>query len=257
MKIATISLNIVWQDIDANLEKARYFISKAKEDNCDMVILPEIFNAGFVANMDKYCEPANDKTYQFLKKLAIKYSINIIAGMAEKEEKKKAKNIALAFNRLGEEVVKYCKIHPFSYADEDKYFMSGNKTMTFNIDNTKCCVFICYDLRFPEIFRQVAKKVEVIFVIANWPKSRILHWQSLLIARAIENQCFIVGVNRTGINDSNGLIYNGCSMIINPKGEVLLKSQDFNEYDFGDIDIADVAKVRKKFPFLNDMKISF
>jgi predicted amidohydrolase len=114
-------------------------------------------------------------------------------------------------------------------------------------------VFICYDLRFPEIFRQIAEEVEVIFVIANWPHTREMHWQNLLIARAIENQCFIVGVNRIG-NDGVGLKYNGSSMVINPSGEVLLQTDKITEYDTCDIDISMVSKTRKDFPFLEDIR---
>lgn len=257
MKIATISLDIILQNIDANLEKAKYFISQAKKDNCDVVVFPEIFDIGFSTSINKYCQIANNKTYKILKKLAIQYSINIIAGIAEKSKTKKVNNTAVVFNNLGEEVVKYYKIHPFSYANEHKYFNSGNKTVIFELDNIKCSIFICYDLRFPEIFRQVAKKVNIIFVIANWPKSRELHWSSLLVARAIENQCFIVGVNRTGCDNVNRLIYNGCSMVVHPQGKILLKTKHSSEYNFCDIDVEDVLKTREEFPFLSDIKASY
>ena len=165
----------------------------------------------------------------------------------------KAHNIALVFDSHGKEVAKYSKLHPFNYANEGKYFASGNETIKFELDGVACSVFICYDLRFPEIFRQIAEEVEVIFVIANWPHTREMHWQNLLIARAIENQCFIVGVNRIG-NDGVGLKYNGSSMVINPSGEVLLQTDKITEYDTCDIDISMVSKARKSFPFLEDIR---
>ncbi len=253
MKVATISLDIRWQDIEANLRRAEEFVIQAKADGCDVVVFPEVFNSGFIANMAKCCEPPNCRTYQSLQQFSLNYLINIIAGFSEKSPNRKANNLALAFDHYGQEVARYSKIHPFNYANEGKYFASGDETVTFEIANTKCAVFICYDLRFPEVFRQVAKEVEVIFVIANWPDTRELHWQQLLIARAIENQCFVVGVNRTG-DDGTGLKFNGASMVIDPSGEVLLQTNQTSEYDFCDIDTTEVAKVRKKFPFLDDMR---
>jgi len=253
MKVATITLNIEWQDIEANLKRAEEFVARAKADGCDVVVFPEVFNTGFLSDLGKYCEAPNCRTHQALKQLSLNHLINIVAGIAEKPKNKKANNIAVVFDCYGQEVANYSKLHPFNYANEGKYFASGDKTVTFEIANTKCAVFICYDLRFPEVFRQVAKDVEVIFVVANWPHTRETHWQQLLIARAIENQCFVVGVNRTG-SDGVGLKFNGSSMVIDPSGEVLLQTSKTSEYDTCDIDIATVARVRKKFPFLNDMR---
>jgi predicted amidohydrolase len=253
MKVATISLDIVWQDIKANLKRAEAFVIKAKADGCDVVVFPEVFNSGFIANMAKCCELPNCRTHQSLQQFSLNHLINIVAGFSEKSPNKKANNLALVFDHYGQEVARYSKLHPFNFANEGKYFAYGNETVTFEIADTKCAVFICYDLRFPEVFRQVAKDVEVIFVIANWPDSREKHWQSLLIARAIENQCFVVGVNRTG-GDGTGLKFNGASMVIDPSGEVLLQTSQTSEYDTCDININEVAKVRKKFPFLDDMR---
>jgi len=253
MKVATISLDIRWQDIEENLKRAEKFVTKAKEDGCDVVVFPEVFNTGFIADIGKYCEAPNCRTHQALQQFSLNHLMNIVAGTTEKPANKKANNLAFVFDHYGQEVARYSKLHPFNYANEGKYFASGNETVIFDIADTKCAVFICYDLRFPEVFRQVAKNVEVIFVIANWPDSREMHWQSLLIARAIENQCFIVGVNRTG-GDGMGLKYNGASMVIHPSGEVLLQTSKTSEYDTCDIDIAEVSKVRKKFPFLDDMR---
>lgn len=254
MRLATISLDICNQNIDANLNKAKDFIAKAKKDDCDVIIFPEIFDIGFSSQVNKYLQESYDKTYKTLKSLAARGEINIIFGMAQKSENEKADNIAIVFDKFGNEVIKYKKIHPFSYAGEEKYFNAGNKTVVFNMNKVKCSIFICYDLRFPEIFRNVAKEVSLIFIVANWPSSRESQWASLLIARAIENQCFVVGVNRTGVNCIDNLNYSGCSMVVHPKGDILLKTKNNSEYDFCDIDISEVDKFRKEFPFLMDMK---
>ena len=172
MKVATISLNIAWQDIEKNLERAEKFVLQAKEDGCDVVVLPEVFNTGFIADVGKYAELPNCKTHHALQQFALNNLINIVAGASEKQPNEKAHNIALVFDSYGNEVAKYSKLHPFNYANEGKYFASGNETIKFELDGVACSVFICYDLRFPEIFRQIADEVEVIFVIANWPHTR-------------------------------------------------------------------------------------
>ena len=253
MKVATISLDIHWQNIEENLKRAEEFVVQSKEEGCNVVVFPEVFNSGFVANMAKCCEAPNGRTHQVLQQLSQKHSISIVAGFTEKLTNKKANNLAFVFDHSGQQVARYSKLHPFNFANEGKYFASGNETVTFDLADTKCAVFICYDLRFPEVFRQVAKEVEVIFVIANWPDTRQLHWQQLLIARAIENQCFIVGVNRTG-SDGVGLKYEGASMVISPAGEVLLQTSTTSEFDTCEMDIDEVASVREKFPFLDDMR---
>lgn len=145
------------------------------------------------------------------------------------------------------------KIHPFSFSGEDKYYIAGINPVIFNIDDSPCSVFICYDLRFPEIFKKVAKNVQAIFVIANWPASRKEHWETLLKARAIENQCFVIGVNRIGV-DGNGITYHGASNIFDPSGNNILCGNDKDEFLTGEINLKDAAEVRSKFPFLKDMK---
>ena len=253
MKIATISLNIAWQDIEKNLVQAEKFILKAKTDGCDVVVLPEVFNTGFITDIGKFAEPPKGRTYQTLQNLASKNSINIVAGISEKTNNAKASNVAVVFDKSGHELAKYSKLHPFNFANEGKYFDAGDDIITFELEGTACSVFICYDLRFPEVFRQVSKDVEVIFVVANWPNSREKHWEALLIARAIENQCYVVGVNRIG-KDGVGQRFNGSSMVIDPLGEVILQTNKTNEYSVCDLSLSKVAMIREKFPFLSDMR---
>ncbi len=114
-------------------------------------------------------------------------------------------------------------------------------------------IFICYDLRFPEVFRNVAKEVHAIFVIANWPAIRKEHWETLLKARAIENQCFVIGVNRTG-KDGNGIYYSGASHIFDPSGNDICSDSESDEFLIGKFNPEEVIKIRSKFPFLNDMR---
>lgn len=257
MKIALLQMNTCWEYKDKNIEKAESLIKKASENSCDVAVLPEMFNTGFSMDISKIAEGKNGKTDKALREFSKKYRIYIIAGYAIKyKSEEKGKNIAAIYNKKGERIASYTKIHPFSYAKENEYYFSGDEIIVFEINDTPSSVFICYDLRFPEIFRRVARNVYIIFVIANWPSSRIDHWDALLKARAIENQCFIVGVNRTGI-DGNNISYNGSSQIISPTGEIILKLNETEEFLFGEIKPEYVKETRERFPFLKDIKFSF
>ncbi|VFN08119.1 MAG: Predicted amidohydrolase [Candidatus Kentron sp. G] len=252
MKVASIQLDIAWKDKEENLKRAEHFIRIAKNDNCDLVIFPEMFNVGFSMNVASIAEPRNGPTTRKLCELAGRHDVNLIAGYAEQSDEK-GKNVALSINRNGKVVERYVKNHPFSFANEHESYVPGTQQVVFKIDGAKCSMFICYDLRFPELFRKIAKDVEIIIVIANWPEVRQVHWESLLKARAIENQCFVVGVNRIG-KDGNGLVYGGGSHVYHPLGEDLSRGGKNQEYIVTELNIAEVGSIREKFPFLQDMK---
>lgn len=255
MKIALIQLNTAWESKKANFKKAEFFAKKASLEKCDIIVFPEMFNTGFSMNVSAIADDENRETSAMLSETARKHSINIIAGFPVKiPGSKKGRNIAAAYHRKGRCIATYTKIHPFSLASENQYYTAGSKPVIFNIDNIPCSVFICYDLRFPELFRKVAKDAHVIFVIANWPASRKEHWETLLKARAIENQCFVIGVNRTG-TDGNGINYHGASHIFDPSGNDILCGDEREEFLLGEINPADAVEVRSKFPFLKDMRI--
>jgi len=252
MKIASIQLNIHWEDKLSNFKQAAKFVKQAKQDNCDLVVFPEMFNTGFSMNAKKIAENRDSETTHFLCQLAKKHQINLIAGFVEKSDFGN-ENIAIYINREGQKKSRYIKNHPYSYAGENKVYSSGEAQAIYDLDGCPATTFICYDLRFPELFRKVAQQVKIIFVIASWPVVRQKHWEILLQARAIENQCFVVGVNRIG-TDGNGLEYGGGSHVYSPLGEPLSRGGDKQEYIVTEIDLTDVDKLRKSLPFLNDMK---
>lgn len=252
MKLALVQSDIVWQERDRNHERALSFIKRAAGELCDVIVFPEMFTTGF--SMDLSLIDDGSSTESILSEAANRYGLYIIAGFSLKEAKEsKARNIACVYDSKGKIIARYIKIHPFSYMGEDRHFISGNETVIFDIRGIPCTVFICYDLRFPEIFRKIAKDIHIVFVIANWPSTRIEHWKTLLMARAIENQCFVIGVNRTG-RDGNGLHYPGCSSVYNPSGELLLMGGERDEFLTVEIDPSEVQRIRKEFPFLKDMK---
>ena len=193
-------------------------------------------------------EIPNGPSHLKISEFAEKYNINIIAGLIEKEGEKSA-NIAVAFDRNGHLIAKYAKNRLFDFAGEQKVHLAGIYQEEFKIDSIKSSVFICYDLRFPELFRKVAKDVSVIFVLGNWPAVRQSHWDALLKARSIENQCFIIGVNRIG-TDGNGVEYSGGSAIYSPNGDLISTPDLKDEYSVFEIDTDLVSQQRKKYPFL-------
>ncbi len=254
MKIALIQLNIAWEDKERNLERADFFIRKAASESCDLVVLPEMFNTGFSMNISEIGEEIDGETASFLSKCAKKEEINIIGGFPVKKRGcQRGLNMAVAFDRKGMCLAGYSKLHPFSFAGEDSFYQAGDETVIFNLEGIQSSIFICYDLRFPEVFRSVAKKVHALYVIANWPSVRRDHWVTLLKARAVENQCFVIGVNRTG-TDGNGLDYPGASYIFGPLGETICQGNEKDEFITEEIDPSIVAKVREQFPFLKDMR---
>jgi predicted amidohydrolase len=254
MKIALIQLNITAEAKQTNYERAESFIKKAAQEACDVAVLPELFSTGFPKNIVAIADEEEGETASVLSKLAKGYNMNLIAGFTEKAiGSEKAKNVAAVYNREGGLIAKYTKIHPFSFTKEDRYFTSGDRLVTFEVEGIPSGIFICYDLRFPEIFRSIAKDVHLIFIIANWPTARKEHWETLLKARAIENQCFVIGVNRTG-TDHQGLHFPGASHIFDPFGEDICIGDETAELVMAKIDVAQVIKVRSDFPFLQDMR---
>jgi len=254
LKVALVQLDIAWQKPELNFQRAANCSALAAQEGCDVVVFPEMFNTGFSMDLSVISDEGIGETTSFLSGLARSNKINLIAGFAMKSPaEKKGRNLAVVFDRTGTLTAAYTKIHPFCLAEEDKYFLAGENVTIFDIDGIPSSVFVCYDLRFPEVFRKVARQVKAVFVIANWPSSRKRHWEILLKARAIENQCFVIGVNRTG-TDGNGVYYSGGSCAVDPMGNILCNGNE-EEYVICDLDFSKVHEVRAQYPFLNDMKL--
>ena len=260
MKIACVQFNSVWQDETANLKHLSVlFETQIAKDKPNVVLLPELFHSGFSMASQAIMQNRSGEVYRTLSKLAERHSLTIVAGVALQSDCLESTevsvfNTALVFDPNGREQACYTKNQAFTLSGEHVHYQQDNKQVVFSIDGASCSVFICYDLRFPELFGKVAKRVEIIFVIANWPASRQSHWQTLLMARAIENQCFVVGVNRIG-QDDYGIEYAGGSIVVNPMGEVLCQMDASFEYQSIEIDYLLTQVIRERFPFLNDRQI--
>jgi predicted amidohydrolase len=200
---------------------------------------------------DVYAEELNGETFEFFSRISLENHLHIIVGLIEKENDSYY-NSLIHLDTLGKIKAKYRKIHPFSYSTENQHYLRGEKPVITEIDGWKIGLSICYDLRFPELYRNYGKgRTELIIVIANWPDTRIEHWRVLLKARAIENQCYVAGVNRVG--DNPKLHYNGFSDIFDPMGNEIVLVSDIEKVISADISIEKVIETRNKFPFLDDI----
>jgi len=256
MKIALVSLNQFWENKEKNKIRIDNFINQSKTDLVDLIIFPEMTLTGFSMNVNTTSEEFhNSESISYFSEQAKYAKINLIFGITIKaKEDFKAYNQAVFIDSAGVVQAIYSKIHPFSYAGETKYFNHGETTTIVTLDSHNLGLTICYDLRFPELYQSLSKSSEIIINIANWPAKRIDHWNTLLMARAIENQVFMVGVNRIG-TDGNDIEYEKSSKIINPEGKEVRPIYSSAEYDLFLIEPDKVNFVRSNFPIKQDRRI--
>jgi omega-amidase len=255
MKIALVSLNQKWEDKKANLQRCAELTKKAKLVGAELIIFPEMTLTGFSMNTS-YSEESSDQSssVKAFSSLAKDNQIAVVAGVVLKSGAKPS-NALVAFSDDGEEQVRYFKIHSFSFAKENEYFQSGNQLAKMIMSEFKLGFSICYDLRFPELYSAMAKDCDVLVNIANWPKRRVDHWRILLKARAIENQAFVVGVNRIGV-DGNDLEYEYSSLIINANGDFLKPLYSETEIDVYEINRQDLINFRSSFSTRQDRQLN-
>ena len=257
LTVATIQADLVWEDKAANLDRFREKI-EALSSEVELVILPEMFTTGFSMSPQTLAETADGETIAWMKQLSQDRNIVIVGSMIAKENDS-------YFNRLicmlptGSYGI-YDKRHLFSFAGEENHYSAGNKRLIASIKGWKLNLQICYDLRFPVWARQQMKvseteeiipEYDMLVYVANWPERRVNAWRTLLCARAIENQCYVIGVNRVG-NDGNGIYHNGSTMIIGPLGEVLYHAVDEEDICEMTLSKEELKDIRNKFSFLKD-----
>jgi omega-amidase len=250
-KIGLVQYSPVWENKSASKEKIKTLLEQS--DVLNLLIFPEMTLTGFTMKSNHFAEGLEGESHFFFSTLAKEKKCAVMYGVIEKGKKKNF-NTLVHLNNQGKILNTYRKIHPFSYSKEDVYFGKGKETETTKVKGLKIGLSICYDLRFPELYRLYAKeKVHLIIDIANWPDTRIEHWRTLLKSRAIENQCYVVGVNRVG-NDPK-LHYNGFSSAFDPMGNEIVAVENEEKIITTGIDKAYVNEVRKKLPFLEDMRL--
>ena len=252
MTLGLIQYGPVWEDKEASILKIEQMLAEVKED-IDLMIFPEMTLTGFTMRSAKYAEDLSGASMTFFSDLARQNQSHVIAGIIERDGRV-CFNTLLHINREGDLITKYRKIHPFSFTGENRHYSAGSFPAMTVIDEIPTGLSICYDLRFPELYRVYAQeKAKLIVNIANWPHARIDHWYALLKARAIENQSFVVGVNRIGRDKANE--YDGRSTLFDPLGREICSRQDREEVITVSFSIEQVNEVRSRFPFLQDIRL--
>lgn len=251
MKLAIVSLNSIWEDKQANLEEVESIV-RLLSQKAEYVIFPEMTLTGFsMSNLTLSEDFENSHSIRTIQKLAKEYNINIVFGLMIFKDGNNY-NSCVAVNSKGEIAGHYEKIHLFSYSEEDKYIASGDEVRFLSWQGG-WGLSICFDLRFPELYQELSKENLILINIANWPKARVTQWSTLLHARAIENQSFMIGVNRTGV-DQNGLEYEESSSVFSPNGEKLEASEFWGETKIFDINIEEATTYRRSFPIKKDRR---
>ena len=221
MKIALGQLDMIWENKEASFIKAESMVKEAKEAKADMIVFPEMTLTGFSMNLDKIGEdPDNSWSVSKMKECAGENNIAIGFGWSASPVPpcKKGTNRFTLIDKEGNVVTEYCKIHPFTYGGEAEVYEGGDEIISVPFLGHTISLFICYDLRFPDIFQIASKKSDFMIVIANWPSVRSIHWQTLLRARAIETQSYVIGVNCYGNRDN---VYSGDSLAVDSIGNIL------------------------------------
>ena len=252
LTITLIQTDLHWEDKAANLQMLEYKIGSIT-GRTEIVVLPEMFSTGFSMQTDLLAETMDGETIEWMKRIAKERKIILTGSLIIKEDEN-------YFNRLiwmlptGESAF-YDKRHLFAYAGEDKFFSAGNKRFIASVKGWKINLMVCYDLRFPVWSRQQINEsgaeYDLLVYVANWPERRSHAWKTLLCARAIENQSYVIGVNRVG-NDGNNIYHSGDSMVIDPLGEVLYHVNDEEDIFTITLDKTHLQTVREKLPFLKD-----
>ncbi len=250
MRVCLVQYDIVWEDKSANMERCESFFERAAEQVADLIIFSEMTLTGF--SMDtSLAELSDDSTCRFFSELSRRYGIACVFGYAERCGDKIFNRLAFA-DKDGEICARYAKLHPFVVGGES-CFTGGNEIVSFPISGMEIGLTICYDLRFPEIYTELSKRCHAVIVSANFPLSRREHWLTLLRARAIEDQCYILGCNRTGFGGD--IEYGGDSIVFAPDGTVLSRADSGEQLLFADIDAVTVEEQRTSFPVRNDRRI--
>lgn len=249
LTITTVQAALHWEDKLKNLKMFDAMFENI--ENSDLIILPEMFNTGFSMRSEALAEDMNGETVNWMKGKANQHNAAICGSMIIKENNKYYNR--LLFVEPNENISYYDKKHLFSMGDEDKHYSAGNKSLIVNYKNWKINLVICYDLRFPETLRNNNENpFDISIIVANWPDKRIEHWDVLMRARAIENQCYVIGVNRTGL-DGNDISHSGHTQVVHPFGNILYIS-DESEVNTLILSRNELNFNRRAFPFIKDIK---
>ena len=249
LKITIYQGYLFWENIDKNLQNISLRLSGIREKT-NLIILPEMFNTGFTMNAEELGESMDGKTMKWMQKTAEKFDCVVTGSIIIKADDKYYNR--LLWVRPDGSYEQYDKRHLFALGKEHNTYTPGVNKLIVELNGWRICPVICYDLRFPVFLRNVPdNEYDLLIVVANWPEKRALHWRTLIPARAVENQSYVIGVNRVG-HDGNEVYHSGDSTCIDPNGNVVYYKRDEEDvYTFSIIG-DEVAKARRALPFLKD-----
>ena len=261
LRVAGIQHDIVWNDREANFDRLAPMIAAAAGAGAGLVLLTETFSTGFGFDQADIAESEGGPSAQFLTLQAKEHGVwvggscpeRVVVDVNDSDDEPDLRP-ANSFVLAGPDGTahRYRKIHPFTFAGEERHVRAGADLVTVTVEGFRISLFVCYDLRFADEFWQLAHDTDLYLVPANWPEKRRLHWMTLLHARAIENQAYVMGVNRVG--EGGGLKYSGDSRIVDPLGELLATASQTESILLADLSTDHVADVRAHFPFLQDRR---
>lgn len=247
MKVALIQTALLWENPEANRHHIEAQINSIAE-SVDLIVLPEMFSTGFTMVPQAVAEPMSGPTVSWLKSTAKAKQAAIVGSLAIEEANRYYNRLVFVFP--SGEIKTYDKKHLFTLAGEDKVYASGNDRLILTCNGFKISPLICYDLRFP-VFSRNTEEYDLLLYVANWPKPRVNAWDALLKARAIENQCFVIGVNRVGV-DGNNHEYVGHSQVVDCFGNYVLEPSEKTGVFVVTLKKSEMLEARKKFDFLSD-----
>ena len=255
MKVIGLQFDLAWENKGVNFAAVERLLGAAPPSAGALVVLPEMFATGFSMNAGAIAEPAGGETEQFLSRLAQRFGVHLVAGAAKLGRDGQPRNKALVYSPAGELIAFYAKRRLFSPGGEHQHYRAGERSVVFEVGDCRVAPLVCYDLRFPELFREAAAahRPELFAVIANFPAKRTSHWLRLLQARAIENQAYVIGVNRIGSDPFYD--YGGRSVIVDPQGEIVADGGTAEAVISADLDLILLRKYRQGLPFLNDLRL--
>jgi predicted amidohydrolase len=252
MRVAAVQHDIVWEDREANFARLARQVARAVAAGAELVLLTETFSTGF-SMTPGIGEPENGPSAAFLAVQAAEHGVWVGGSCPEIAPGEELPYNSFVLAGPDGETHRYRKLHPFTHGGEHERFRAGDGPLTVTVGGLRITPFICYDLRFADVFWRAAPETDLYVVVANWPAARRLHWQALLQARAIENQAYVVGVNRVG-TAGDGTEHTGDSRVVSPMGELLATAAGSETLVLADVDAAEVADTRDRLRFLADRR---
>lgn len=255
MKVSCLQMNMELGNPAKNFRSAKGLICEAMEENPDVLVLPETWNTGFFPKdtlREMSCKDGAE-VKEHIGSLARQFGVNIVAGSVSNVRGGKVYNTAFVFDRQGSCIAQYDKTHLFTPMGEDAFYTAGDHLCRFTLDGISCGLIICYDVRFPELVRSLALPgLDMLFVVSQWPESRIFHLRTLTTARAIENQMFVACCNSCGV--AGDTVYGGSSAIIDPLGDTLALAGTTETVITADCDMGLLTQIRSRIPVFRDRK---